>query len=163
MPNLVNAEILFDTRAIDNLSAFMDAYPELAKETVKDTFNARIKPQLLSELHYMPPKVHYPFVWASAKQRKYVMALLRRTNNLPYRRTGGMVNAWKVDISISDNAVVMSASNKSKAVRYVTGNRQQPGHVASGWPKHKETLSFWGVAAKEEVSKALHTLVNGRR
>lgn len=162
MPNLVNSEVLFDTGAIDNLADFITAYPELATETARDTFNTLIKPPLLNELHYMPPKVHYPFVWASAKQRKFVMAMLRRTNNLPYHRTGGMVNAWKVDILISDGTVIMSASNKAKATKYVTGKQQQPGHVASGWPKHKETLSFWGQAAKEEVGKALHSLVNHR-
>jgi len=162
MPNLVNASVLFDFAAIDNLADFVTAYPELATEQARDTFNAVVKPHLLNELHYMPPKVHYPFVWASEKQRKYVMAMLRETNNLPYKRTGGMVNAWKVDVIVNDGTVIMSASNKNKAVKYVTGKQQQPGHVASGWPQHKETLSFWAMAAKEEVTKALHTLVNGR-
>lgn len=162
MPNLVIAETLFDTRAIDNLEDFITVYPELATETAKDTFNAVIKPHLLNELHYMPPSVHYPFIWASEKQRKFVMAKLRRDNNLPYRRTGGMVNAWKVDVLIGDGTVIMTASNKSKAARYVTGKQQQPGHVASGWPKHKETISFWGQATKEEVKKSLSKLVNQR-
>lgn len=162
MPNLVNASVLFDFAAIDNLAAFVDAYPELAAETAKDTFNAVIKPHVLHELQYMPPKVHYPFVWTTEKQRRAFFATNGFGNGIPYRRTGGMVNAWKVDITINDGTVIMSASNKNKAVKYVTGKKQQPGHVASGWPKHKETLNFWAVAAKEEVSKALRTLVNGR-
>ena len=90
------------------------------------------------------------------------MAMLRWTNNLPYHRTGEMVNKWIVDVFISDGTVVMTATNKAKAVRYVTGKQQQPGHAASGWPKHKETLSFWGQAAREEVGKALHNLVARR-
>lgn len=162
MPNLINTEILFDTRAIDNLDAFIEAYPELATETARDTFNAVIKTPLLSELRYQPPKVYYPFVWTTEKQRRAFFATNGFGKGIPYNRTSEMVNKWKVDVFISDGAVIMSASNKSNKVKWVTGKKQQPGHFASGWPKHKETLSFWAQATKEEVSKALNKLVNQR-
>lgn len=40
--------------------------------------------------------VTYPIDWDSPKQRRFVMAKLRRENNLPYRRTGRYEASWKV-------------------------------------------------------------------
>lgn len=162
LPNLINASVLFDFRVINNLEAFMTVYPELAIEAARDSFNKAIKPHLLSELRYMPPKVHHPFVWTTERQRRAYFATDGFGAGIPYKRSGRMVAGWKVDVLMGDGSVVMSASNKARALKYVTGKRQQPGHVASGWPKHKETINFWAQAAKEEVGKALNQLVNQR-
>jgi len=41
-------------------------------------------------------KVQYPIKWDSDKQRKFVMAKLRRDDNLPYKRTKKYLNGWVV-------------------------------------------------------------------
>lgn len=38
--------------------------------------------------------VRYPINWDTPKQKRYVLAKLRREKNLPYRRTGDTEQAW---------------------------------------------------------------------
>lgn len=40
--------------------------------------------------------IRYPVQWDSEKQRRFVMAKLKRENNLPYRRTGQYNAAWQI-------------------------------------------------------------------
>jgi hypothetical protein len=39
--------------------------------------------------------VRYPIKWDSLKQKRYVIAKLRREGNLPYTRTGATEQAWQ--------------------------------------------------------------------
>jgi hypothetical protein len=70
---------------------------------------------------------------------------------------------WQVSIVFGDGAVAMSARNKVRYLKYVTGQRQVPGHANTGWPLHQLTLDFWAQTAREETVRALGALVNNRR
>jgi hypothetical protein len=156
MGKSIQVSVLFENREIDNLIDFCEVYPDLALETARDTFNAQVKPALLSELQHYPGPVRYPFEFKSDRSRRYYFA----THTPPYQRTGALAAGWKADVLMSDNAVALSVSNPIKYLPFVIGRFQQPGHARTGWPLFAPTVSFWKIAAVEVIMKALNRLVN---
>jgi hypothetical protein len=163
MPVSIRSDIIVEGNALPNYIAFVEAYPGLALETARDAFNREVKPPLLSELKHYPGAVVYPFQFATERSRKAFFATNGFGRGLGAKRTGKLAEAWKVDISLSDNAVVMSARNTAPYQRYVTGKRQVPGHATTGWPLASETIAFWSKAAIEVVTRALDKLINQHR
>lgn len=95
------------------------------------------------------PPVRSPYSrvrWASAKQRRAVLAFLRKSGNLPYQRTGRLRSGWKVNFQPSaarGELATLSVTNPASAVNakgqtvryatYVVGTQQQPFHADTGW------------------------------
>jgi hypothetical protein len=63
-------------------------------------------------------RISYPVKWDSDKQRRYVIAMLRSKNNLPYNRTDGLPKGWKIE-NVGNG---YRLSNPAKAAVYVYGN-----------------------------------------
>ncbi len=160
---MIRAYVLYDARKLETLSAFLEAYPELALETVQDVFDQRIKPHLLSELRHTPGPAKHPFAFATEKSRRWYFHAVRSglipTDGERYLRTGKTMQAWEVGVTISDDAVALSAKNPKRHIKWLTGNRQVPGHRVTGWPPHDETLIYWAGVAKEETGQALRSLI----
>ena len=73
--------------------------------------------EILAYMQEPGKPVTYPINWDSPKQRRYVMWLLRSTNNLPYKRTGRYNDAWKIVPARGGYKVI----NKWKGSPYVAG------------------------------------------
>lgn len=90
------------------------------------------------ELMALPGRPKYPIRWASEKQRKYVMAKLRRENNLPYRRTGKLARRWSIRTALTLSNGQVWMENPATIAGYIYGDRvgkdQQPFHKDTGWP-----------------------------
>ncbi len=84
-------------------------------------------------------KPTYPLVWKSAKQRRYVMAKLRREGNLPYRRTGAFQKAWKTQAVKDGSGSLLSVSNDSGITEYVAGSSSDRQPMFPQW-YHYETV-----------------------
>ena len=114
-------------------------------------------------------KPTYPLTWDSEKQRKFVMAKLRRENNLPYQRTGAHVNGWAM--SMLPNGY-QSANIGHKAVfLWGAASGQFPGATkvqASGqshlfqdrWPLTHKVLTAVLSRLPAELLEALRIEVN---
>ena len=72
----------------------------------------------------------YPIDWDSDKQRRYVMALLRRQGNIPYKPTGRYEKNWQ--ITKTENGY--SIENDAPPARYLSGNFRGQGqsHIHEG-------------------------------
>lgn len=74
------------------------------------------------------PKPTYPLRWASERQRRYVIAMLKAQGNLPYRRTNQMPRGWVIERTETGYRIY----NTNDAAVHVYGNyegaRQQPMH-----------------------------------
>lgn len=79
----------------------------------------------------------YPLRWKSQKQRKYVMAKLRKANNIPYRRTGRFENAWSGSVTPKQIVIAHTArGDKGQfTAPFIIGDKQQPFHKDTGWTK----------------------------
>lgn len=68
------------------------------------------------------------------RQRKFVMAKLRREGNLPYQRTHELTKAWDVQVKLAENGSGdITASNSSPIYDFVYGIRRQSFIEAIGW------------------------------
>ena len=68
--------------------------------------------------------------WKSEKQRRYVMAAIRRGEiNVPYQRTQNMNRGWKA-VGEGINQIVV---NETPYAGYVMGDAQTKGHSLRGW------------------------------
>jgi len=56
--------------------------------------------------------IRYPVNWDSLKQKKFVIAKLRREGNLPYRRTGEHSNGWTTE-SLSSGYSLSNIGHKA--------------------------------------------------
>jgi hypothetical protein len=86
------------------------------------------------------PKPTYPLVWKSQKQRRYVMAKLRKEGNLPYRRTGAFQKAWKTAAAKGNDGSILTVSNDSGITEYVTGSGPERQPMFPQWYKYEDTL-----------------------
>ena len=89
-------------------------------------------------MNVAPASPKYPLRWNSERQRKYVMAKLRRERNLPYRRTGRVLQ-WRLEAVRSDpmnngGTLDIELRNDVPYAKYVYGDRQQLFHSDTGWP-----------------------------
>lgn len=145
---------IHEIQAIEELSAFVGQINDMHQEILQETRD-EIAPFALAELQTEPPAAKHPIEWASDKQRKFVMAKLRRENNLPYRRTGKLAKMWVVELR--GNVIVIE--NLSAIGKYVYGSLaqdrsaalrfQQPFHKNTGWQAATDTTAFWLDAAHE--------------
>lgn len=149
----VDADII---EAIDH--AARDA-PKLM-QTAYERATRRLRSQLRDELAEQPGKPRYPLRWKSDRQRRYVMAMLRRENNLPYRRTGRLGKGWKVTIIGQGSGGLLQIENEVPYARFVQGDDAQPFHLDTGWPQAAELVVKYRDLAEERLIQTFFTIVD---
>jgi len=95
-----------------------------------------------AEIANYPGSPRYPLRWASDKQRRYVMALVRRFG--PYRRrfsamSQNLGQSWAVRPMASTAAVVGTRVTYAPYVQSAT--HQQPFHADTGWVTDREAVA----------------------
>jgi len=130
------AKIKADVQAaLDVLSAIDDQMgktPGLMQTAYKRQVS-RIRSRMLQELRAEPGKPKYPIRWTSARQRRKVMAMLRKAGNLPYQRTHELSRGWQVDYVDTGSGGILTAYNNSPIASFVEGDNQQGYHKNTGW------------------------------
>lgn len=90
-----------------------------------------------TRLSQTAPKPTYPIEWDSEKQKKFVLAKLRKEHNLPYRRTGKTQRGWTLT-SLEDG---YRLANEEPAAFFVYGDmfkRKSQSRIHAGrWPLTK--------------------------
>jgi hypothetical protein len=118
---------------------------------------AAIGNRTVSILSTEPGKPRYPIRWTSERQRRFVMAKLRRQGNLPYRRTGQYAQGWQWQSKTTQDGGLFTVFNPAQTARgepleqYVQGFRQQGFHKDTGWIPTQPTIN----QAQEEVELTL--------
>lgn len=107
--------------------------------------------ELLDRMQADPGAVRYPIEWASDKQRRYVMAMLRRTGNLPYRRSGRLQKAWRIESKARLSDGTAALTNDTDYVQYVQGNAQQPFHRNTGWVRYTDAVEDARLKIESEL------------
>lgn len=145
---MIKADVTVD---IDVLEAINDASKTAAKRMNK-AYKRRIKTirqNVLDELRETPGKPRYPLRWKSDKQRKFVMAKLRREKNLPYKRTGALEAGWTTEIRDQKNGAIFQVQNRLPFAKFVQGDDAQPYHIDTGWNSAAEIVSKWREKATD--------------
>lgn len=154
-------ELIIDDDIFDAIADGARKAPTLMATAVEKRALPKIRKRLLTRLHQQPGKVVYPIAWTSEKQRRFVMAKLRRENNLPYKRTGKLVQAWKVVAVINpDGKGEIIAENPANAGRYVFGEQQQRFHRNTGWYRADDIIADESVYAENLLIETWFTVVD---
>ena len=147
---MIQANVTVD---IDVLEAIADA-AKTAPRRMNKAYKRRIKTirqNVLDELRETPGKPHYPLRWKSERQRKFVMAKLRREKNLPYKRSGALEAGWTTHIRDQKDGAVFEVYNRLPYARFVQGDDAQPFHLDTGWPQVADIVSKWREKATDEL------------
>jgi hypothetical protein len=86
-------------------------------------------------LNVYPPASHKPMIWASEKQRRFVMAAIREGRiEVPYRRTMTLGRRWTTAVSGSGDDLTGTVGNNTSYGPYVMGRADQAAYHAGTWP-----------------------------
>lgn len=108
-----------------------------------------------------PGPAKHPVLWESARQRRYVIAKLRREGNLPYRRSHRMAQGWRVVLEelSGDQGGFISIQNSARGAEYVSGELQSRQHAATGWPLARLVIRENEAALQDELISAWYRVV----
>lgn len=137
---MIRVQVRVDT---DILEAFADTArnaPALTA-TAYNRATRRLRKQLLDRLRNEPGKPVYPLAWKSERQRTFVMAKLRESGALPYKRTGTLLNGYRVELIANEDGGILQVTNKVPYARFVIGDEAQPFHLQTKWPQLATTVS----------------------
>lgn len=133
---------------LDEVKRLARDLPRVFPQALKQELRG-VQRQLLEALQEEPGRPKYPIRWASEKQRRFVMALLRRRGTLPYKRSGRFVRAWKVELVAEGFDGQLVVSNDSGIEQFITGVRQQPFHKDTGWYKSADVIETYRKKADD--------------
>lgn len=150
------------TVPVDVLDAIADAAQQSPKlmETAFKRQISRLKRQVLDELADEPGKPKYPLRWKSARQRRFVMAKLRRENNLPYQRKHQLAKGWRVTDDVLSEGGLFAVENATPYARFVQGDDAQPFHLDTGWTQVGEVVSKYREIAEERLIQTWFTVAD---
>ena len=104
------------------LKNFAKQVPEEAQKEI-EAILGRVK----DEMQVEGDTVTYPIQWDSEKQRRFVMAKLRRENNLPYQRTGDYIQSFTIE-TLPNGGTLKGAKQSPYISGDVDGKRQSNIH-----------------------------------
>lgn len=91
-------------RALDityALGTRMESFTPRAMEKARGTVDRHAVQPTIAQLRVYPPRrLGMRMRWRSERQRRYVMAMLTATDNLPYKRTGTLRRGWHGEVKV---------------------------------------------------------------
>lgn len=91
-------------RALDvtyALSMRMESFVPQAMAKARGTVDrVAVQPTVAQLGAYPPRRLGMKMRWRSERQRRYVMAMLSATDNLPYKRTGALGRGWHGEVKV---------------------------------------------------------------
>jgi hypothetical protein len=147
------------TDVIEAMNSQLEASPMLMQRSYRRAM-VRVGQNALSELSVEPGTPHYPLLWKSARQRRFVMALLREQGNLPYQRTHMLSESWRYLIDDLESGGEFSVFNTDPTARYVIGDDAQPYHLETGWTQAAPVLMRYMELAESVAVDTWFTIVD---
>lgn len=148
-------------RLFNELYVGMTKLPKAVHHEVRGAALTVIYQKMLPRLQTEPGKPGYPLTWRSPKQRRFVMAKLRREGNLPYQRTHGLARGWRVNViyAPSNNVEItdITITNSAPYADFVVG---PPGIKQPMFPHWKEANRVIGQYEGQAIRAAQAAALN---
>lgn len=122
----------FDSQVLIDANKHVVNSPKLLQTALKRR-ELRLRQLTLKIVAVSPGAVHYPIRWKSDRQRRKVMAMLSEQGNLPYQRTGSLLEGYNAKFEFTDEGGAFVVENTSPVAQYIIGDDQQPFHLDTGW------------------------------
>jgi hypothetical protein len=138
---MVSFTVKYDKKVFDELQKQIAAAPTTMNIYTTTTIRKEIENFVTRKLvNVNIPRPTYPLVWRSERQRKFVMAKLRKSGNLPYKRTRDFQKAWKTIAVKNGGESVLSVSNDSNITEYVSGSSSDRQPMFPQWYHYEDAL-----------------------
>lgn len=138
---MVMYTVQYDKDVIEALQKAIADAPTTMNIYTTRTIRKQIDDYIVKNLvNVRVPKPSYPLTWRSDKQRRYVMAKLRKAGNLPYKRTGDFQRAWKTTGVNDKSAAIITVSNDSGITEYVSGSSADRQPMFPQWYHYEDVL-----------------------
>lgn len=138
---MIRMAVIGDNRVLQAIEQELADSPRKVGEIAQKVSASAPVQALLVALKTEPPKPSYPLRWKSKRQRRFVMAKLRRANQIPYSRTHDLVRSWQVKTFIPSLGIAqIIILNSSPVAAYVQGQYQQPYHIDTGWKNVQDVV-----------------------
>jgi hypothetical protein len=121
----------FDTAVFDALDDALERAPRTMQRVIEGPVRQRLETKLLAQLRTAPGPPPRPIRWGSVRQRRAVMAKLRRQAiargetppitgaKLAYRRTGLLANSWDIEFSVQGADMALELTNDASYAPFV--------------------------------------------
>lgn len=171
---MLTYSLTFERKVITDIIDDLRTAPRKLQQIIKTRVVAQLERDI-EPLKTEPSEPDYPFIWsnnpaAQARARAWWFAHLKRTGKLKqgggrYKRTGGLVQGWQVDVSQFRNSVMLSVYNPAvKAVKWTQSVFQVPSHRRSGWEQYEDVLLKAEERAEDAIIEAwFDILVEGMK
>jgi hypothetical protein len=155
-------QLTLDLGIIQGVRQTIKQAPTLMEKRFK-AVSDEVQAGVISELKALEPgPAKHPIQWTSEKQRRYVMRKLRKRGQIPYRRSGALVNAWRSRRYTTKAGGFITVTNDSSIYPFVMGDPdradwQQQFHINTGWPtpaRIQEVKTAWTGRGALKVVRA---------
>lgn len=136
---MIRASFDFDIDVLINAERKLVNSPKLLARAMKRR-QPRLRQLALSIVAVEPGPVHYPIRWKSRKQQRAYFATDGFGQGIPYRRTGGLVQAWDAKFVLDAEGGAFVIENTSPIADYVIGGDQMPYHADTGWIRADQVI-----------------------
>jgi hypothetical protein len=154
------AQVAISTQWMDEIHQAVDFIPQAIDAYARRELRPFASQWVDRTLRREPGPPRYPLQWESERQRRFVMAKLRRENNLPYQRTHAYVAGWHVIGDYTGGLTSITVEHLWAAAQYVGGRRQQRFHRHTGWPNAADELQLLSLAMDERIEAGLPVLID---
>ncbi len=144
-----NGRLAAVINVVSNAQFFVDG-------VVRQAVTNDIAPVILPEAQAEPGAVARPIEWASEKQRRYVMMMIKKgLIPAPYIRTHALSQGWQFSVKTGSNDTTVTLANSSSKMTFVEGENQQPFHRNTGWYRASERIPAWSNTIVTMIITAL--------
>ena len=160
------ADLVIDYRGFQSLTTFIRQYPDTVQREVRAKFYGEMAQPMLEDFQDQPGPAKTSrnsgqvFVWSEnheANRRAQMWFFANYPNG--YTRTGKLAQGYTVGVSESDDALSIFVRNPSKALKFVKGRRQIPGHRRTGWARDEDLFRYWRDRVREMTVKVVKRVV----
>ncbi len=138
---MVSFTVTYDKDVFDELQKEIAAAPTTMNIYVTRTIRKTVDDYIVRSLvNVTIPKPSYPLQWKSEKQRRFVMAKLRKAGNIPYKRTGAFQKGWKTTSVNDKTSSILTVSNDSGITEYVSGSSADRQPMFPQWYHYEDVL-----------------------
>ena len=132
-----------DTDVLEALAEALVESPKLFAIRIERELMPDFRQIALELLRSEPGPPRYPIQWTSEKQRRFVMAMLRRAGKIPYVRTHELAQSWQVEfLRDGDLPGEVVIDNQANAAIFVYGEHQQLFHANTGWFQSDDVITM---------------------
>lgn len=156
---MYSVRVIQDTDVLETIrDTAKTARPALRRE-LGQVARGPVAQAMLRAVSREPEAPDHPIHWTSDRQRKAVMAKLRRAKLLLYPRSHRLSQGWRVVLnSLSDSDGLIGLENDAPETDYVQGENQQ--RYLSKWPLARQVFRDHEDAFQEAIIDAWYKVVS---